>query len=349
MKKTKLHKILFYFLLGIIVTGTVALILYEKDHNTKTLAVDNSVRKEYVYPIGLPAGIYLKTNGVMVIDTVTIENKQGELINPSNGKIKAGDYITKFNDISVGNKAKLQYLIENNKEKEITLSLISKNVSKTVQIKPVENKEGNYQVGLWIRDDMQSIGTVSFLTENNQFFSLGHGICDVDTGKLLSSNEGFMYRANIWGVKKGEAGNPGGLCGSIDYSEEEKIGKITLNTESGIWGQMTSDNIIALKSEKMEVARGDSVQSGKAKIKLIFQGESQYYDIEIIHVDSSLEEKNMVLKITDEKLLKKTNGIVQGMSGCPIIQKNKVVGILTHVMVNHPNYGYGILIDKISG
>ncbi len=343
-----LKKYFGYFLLGILLMGIVSAILYEKDHPIKTLAVHSSLEDEYVYPIGLPAGIYLKTSGVMVIDTVSVEDEQGKMVHPTKKEIQSGDYITKMNDITVGNKAKLLYLIEKNQGKPLTLSVISKKGMKTVEVCPVKNREGKYQIGLWIRDDMQSIGTISFLTGNDRFFSLGHGICDVDTGKLLSSNEGFLYEADIWGIKKGKAGAPGGLCGSIDYSENKKVGAITLNTSCGVWGKITSDKIRAMKTERLKVRYGKDVQKGKAQIKLIFNGKVQYYDIEIVHIDPDLEEKNMVIKITDKKLLKETNGIVQGMSGCPIIQNNCLVGVVTHVMVQEPNYGYGIIIDKIT-
>ncbi|MCR5736735.1 MAG: SpoIVB peptidase [Eubacterium sp.] len=342
------NKIGLYLVLGLLLIGLISAILYKKDHLSGSIAVNSGIQEEAVYPIGLPAGIYLKTKGVMVIDTVTVENQQGELMNPAKGKINAGDYITKFNDIIVGNKAQLQYLIKNNGNKKIILSVVSKKSQKKVPLTPVKNKAGEYQLGLWIRDDMQSIGTISFVTEENEFFSLGHGICDVDTGKLLSSEEGVMYHANIWGIKKGEAGNPGGLCGSIDYDESEKIGKISHNTTNGIWGILNPKDAQAFKEEKVKIAYGEKVQCGEAKIKLILQGKASYYTIEIIHVDGKRKEKNMIIKITDKNLLKKTNGIVQGMSGCPILQNNRLIGIVTHVMVNHPDYGYGILIDKIS-
>ncbi len=335
-----------YMLLGLLIVAIVSFILYGKD-KFSTLAVDNPIEEKYVYPVGLPSGIYLKTNGVMVIDSVEFENENGEKVNPSKGKIKPGDYITKFNDIAVGNKSQLQYLIEKNGAKEIQMTVLSQNQTKVEKVCPQKNPEGEYHLGIWIRDDMQSIGTISFLTEDNHFFSLGHGICDVDTGRLLSSNDGLLYQANIWGVKKGEAGKPGGLCGSIDYQESNKVGQITKNTDNGIWGVVDAQSIQALKTEKVEIARSDEIKSGKAEIKFIYGGEAQYYEIEIIQIEYASSEKNMVIKITDPKLIEQTGGIVQGMSGCPIIQNQKIVGILTHVMVNNPQYGYGILFDKI--
>lgn len=283
----------------------------------------------------------------MVIDSVEFENRAGEMVNPSEGKIKPGDYITKFNDIAVGNKSQLQYLIQKNEEKEIQLTIASHNQTKVEKVRPQKNKDGEYNLGIWIRDDMQSIGTISFLTEDNHFFSLGHGICDVDTGRLLSSNEGLLYQANVWGVKKGKAGIPGGLCGSIDYQDSNKIGRITKNTNNGIWGIVDAPSVLRMKTEKVEIAHADEVKSGEAEIKFIYDGKAQYYKIEIIQIEYASSEKNMVIKIKDSELIQKTGGIVQGMSGCPILQNHKIVGILTHVMVNNPQYGYGILFDKI--
>ena len=347
MSKKKIKIIGKYLFLAGLIIGIVSVILYEKDHPFRTMAVDYQVKEEYVYPVGLPVGIYLRTNGVMVIDTVTVEGKDGKVKNPTNGRIHSGDYITAFNGEPVGNKSKLQYLIQKNQTSPVVLSVVSNNIWKKVQITPVKTKNGEYQLGIWIRDDMQSIGTLSFITESRQFFSLGHGICDIDTGALLSSNEGSLYLANVWGVKKGEPGKPGGLCGSIDYSNQKMIGKIEVNSSNGIWGTIYGNQLKPYQIEKMKVGHSDFVRTGKAKIKFIWKGKPRYYDIEIVQLDTSLTEKNMVVHITDKKLLKQTNGIVQGMSGCPIIQKNRVVGVLTHVMVNHPNFGYGIVIDKI--
>ena len=347
MSKSKFVNCLKYVFTALLIISIVSIILYEKDNFINTMAVNNNIKEEYVYPVGLPAGIYLRTNGVMVIDSVEFEDEEGNIVNPSKNKIYPGDYITKFNDTAVGNKSQLQYLIKNNGNNEIVLTIMSQTKYRTECITPQKNKRGEYNLGIWIRDDMQSIGTISFLTEDNQFFSLGHGICDIDTGQLLTSNEGFMYKANIWGIKKGKSGNPGGLCGSINYNDSNKIGNINLNTKNGIWGTIYAQDILNYKTEKMKIGHSDSVKTGKAKLKMILENTSQTYDIEIININYDSKEKNMVIKITDKKLLDKTNGIVQGMSGCPIIQNNKVVGVLTHVMVNNPDYGYGILFDKI--
>lgn len=304
------------------------------------------IDKTYVYPIGLPIGLYLKTQGVMIIDAGKIENEKGEEISPAEGKVFAGEYIVKFNETRISNKAQLQYLISENENKDVSLTIRSDiGVRKTV-IKPVKAKSGEYMLGIWVRDDSQGIGSMSFIFEN-RYYALGHGISDIDTGKLLSSHEGTIYNANIWGVKKGERGTPGGLCGSIKYNKENIIGTIESNSNCGINGTIYIPIYKKYKIKKMEMAFNNEIKKGKAKIQFIINGKLNMYNIEIIEINRNNKEKNMIIKIVDKDLLDKTNGIVQGMSGCPIIQNNKVIGAVTHVMVNDPTKGYGIFAENM--
>lgn len=313
--------------------------------NAKVKVID----KTYVYPVGLPIGLYLKTQGVMIIDAGKIENKNGKEVSPAKEKVYAGEYIIKFNDIRISNKAQLLYLISKNKNKKVSLTIRSDVGIRTTVIQPVEAKNGEYMLGIWVRDDSQGIGSMSFVCDD-KYYGLGHGISDIDTGKLLSSNDGTIYNANIWGVKKGEKGTPGGLCGSIEYNEENIIGSILSNSNSGIYGTLKKPIYKQYHIKKMELALNNEITKGKAKIQLIIDNKVNQYDIEITEINKNNKEKNMVIKIVDKELLKKTNGIVQGMSGCPIIQNNKVIGAVTHVMVNDPAKGYGIFAENmISG
>lgn len=304
------------------------------------------IDKTYVYPVGLPIGLYLKTQGVMIIDAGKIEDKNGKEISPSEGKVFAGEYIVKFNNIRISNKAQLQYLISENKNKEVILTIKSDVGMRTTVIKPVKAKNGEYLLGIWVRDDSQGIGSMSFIC-GNRYYALGHGISDIDTGKLLSSHEGIIYNANIWGIKKGEKGTPGGLCGSIKYNDENIIGTIESNNNSGINGIINIPIYKQYNIKKMEMALNNEIKNGRAKIQFIINGKLNLYDIEIIEINRNNKEKNMIIKIVDKELLKKTNGIVQGMSGCPIIQNNKVIGAVTHVMVNDPTKGYGIFAENM--
>lgn len=304
------------------------------------------IDKTYVYPMGLPIGLYLKTQGVMIIEPGSIQNKKGEEVSPAEGKVFAGEYIVKFNDIRISNKAQLLYLISQNKSKEVSLTIKSEVGIRTTVIKPVKAKNGEYMLGIWVRDDSQGIGSMSFIYED-RYYALGHGISDIDTGKLLSSHEGTIYNANIWGVKKGKKGVPGGLCGSIEYNNDNIIGSIESNNNCGINGKIDKPVYKRYKINKMEMAFKNEIKKGAAQIQFIVNDKVNRYDIEIMEINKNNKEKNMVIKIVDKDLLSKTNGIVQGMSGCPIIQNNKVIGAVTHVMVNDPARGYGIFAENM--
>lgn len=310
---------------------------------TKVKVVD----KTYVYPIGLPIGMYLKTQGVMIIDSGEVVNENGETVSPSENKVKAGEYITKFNDISVSNKTQLSYLINENKDEPVTLTIKGEDSVREITVKPIKNNEGEYMLGIWVRDDSQGIGTMTFITEDYKFSALGHGISDIDTGKLLSSSDGTIYNANIWGIKKGEKGKPGGLCGTIEYNEDNVIGSISSNTTSGLFGTVDENIIEEYAISRMELGLHSDIKCGEAQIQFIIDGKIEQYDINIEEINYNNKEKNLVIEITDERLLEKTNGIVQGMSGCPIIQNGKVIGAVTHVMVNDPTSGYGIFAENM--
>ena len=310
--------------------------------DAKVIVID----KTYVYPMGLPIGLYLKTQGVMIIEPGSIQNKKGEEVSPAEGKVFAGEYIVKFNDIRISNKAQLLYLISQNKSKEVSLTIKSEVGIRTTVIKPVKAKNGEYMLGIWVRDDSQGIGSMSFIYED-RYYALGHGISDIDTGKLLSSHEGTIYNANIWGVKKGKKGVPGGLCGSIEYNNDNIIGSIESNNNCGINGKIDKPVYKRYKINKMEMALKNEIKKGAAQIQFIVNDKVNRYDIEIMEINKNNKEKNMVIKIVDKDLLSKTNGIVQGMSGCPIIQNNKVIGAVTHVMVNDPARGYGIFAENM--
>lgn len=311
--------------------------------NTKVKVVD----KRKVYPVGLPVGLYLKTQGVMIIDEGQVISKNGEKLCPAKGLVKKGDYITKFNGKTVSNKSQLSYLINENKEKIVTLTVKNNNITKKISIKPVSDKNGNYMLGIWVRDDSQGIGTVTFITKDNKYCALGHGISDIDTGELLSSNNGTIFKANIWGIRKGESGKPGGLCGSIEYNNKNIIGDITKNCACGLYGNMDKKIISGYNISEKEIGLQSEIKKGEASIQFIADGKVNIYKIEIENIYANAKEKNMVIKITDKRLLNKTGGIVQGMSGSPIIQNGKVIGAVTHVMINDPTRGYGILAENM--
>ncbi len=307
------------------------------------------VEKTELIPCGIPIGIYLKTDGVLVIGTSSVTRMDGALIEPSYGIVQAGDYIVSYNGTQVSSKSQLSYLVEESGGEDAKLQIRRNGELLDVKIKPVETEPGRYQLGVWVRDDTQGIGTLTYIDSSGNFGALGHGISDVDTGELLSSEEGVLYAANVWGIKKGENGNPGGLCGNIRYQEDNVLGTIEANTGQGIFGKCNEKMQHMYTGKPMQIGWKQEVETGKASILCQVDGTLKEYDIEIEEVNMNDRNLNhgMVLHVTDPELLELTNGIVQGMSGSPILQNGKIIGAVTHVFVNDPSRGYGIFIEHM--
>lgn len=305
-----------------------------------------------VMPLGVSIGVYLETNGVLVAGTSSITGKDGINYEPSLNKIYEGDYITKINGIDINSKSQLLFLINKHGDKDITVGIRRNGENFEVLVTPVEVKNGEYKIGVWARDDTQGIGTLTYMTMDGSFGALGHGINDVDTKKLLSSNNGLLYKANIWGITKGEDGKPGGLCGTIDYEKCNEIGTILKNTNKGIFGKLNEEGLQYIEenynSKYCQTASKNQVHKGKAYILSYISGKLKEYEIEICDLDKNrADNKGIVLEVVDKQLIELTNGIVQGMSGSPIMQDGKLIGAVTHVFVNNPTKGYGIFIEEM--
>lgn len=294
-------------------------------------------------------GIYLEYDGLLVIDTQNIENSEGEFVSPAEGVLKKGDYIKSIDGQILEDKEALVAYMETNQGETVTLSIQRDKETMDISLQPVCTKDGTYKLGIWVRDDTQGIGTLTYIDENNGFGALGHSISDTDSGALLEIKEGALYTADIISIKKGQAGNPGELSGVIIYKESEKLGTIQENTECGIFGDISAEGKDELGIEWCEVAYKEDIQLGKAQIRCSTGDESQLYDIKIeeVTMNSSEINKNFIFKVTDEALLEKTGGIVQGLSGSPILQDGKIIGAVTHVLVNDPTRGYGIFIENM--
>ncbi len=303
-----------------------------------------------VYACGFPIGVYLETDGVMVIGTGTIVGNDGLSYEPSISKIKAGDYIVKINDIDVSSKSQLIFLINKYGNKDIVLTVRRNNDKIEVKLTPIDVGNNEYKLGIWVRDDTQGIGTMTYITSNGDFGALGHGISDVDTGELLNAAGGTLYGASIWGIKKGESGSPGGLYGIISYDDKNILGEIKANTNIGIYGSIDTKTLVSkFNLDPIPIGGKQSVEIGKAYIRTTVSGEIKDYEIYIdsIDLDESKNSKGMIIRVTDEELLSMTNGIVQGMSGSPIIQNGKLIGAVTHVFVKDSTKGYGIFIENM--
>ena len=302
-----------------------------------------------VIPGGMPIGIYLETEGVMVLGTDEITGVDGMKHEPSAHKVKAGDYITGINHKSIKDKSELIEAVNMLDSDEVILDIHRKDEDIEVKTQAVQFDAGGYKLGIWVRDNAQGLGTVTFLDAQSRCGALGHGIHDIDTNDLLSISGGTLYTTSIKDIQKGEDGMPGGMEGIIVYNNYNILGSITRNTEAGIFGNI--DRIDALFSDQTPVtaARKEEIKEGAATIRCAVEGKVKEYEVEITGVDLTATEvnKGIILKVTDKRLLEVTGGIVQGMSGSPILQDGKIVGAVTHVFVNNPTKGYGIFIENM--
>ena len=300
-------------------------------------------------PCGVPVGIYLQSDGVMVIGTGQIVNEAGNMVEPAFGILKSGDYIEKVNGQALEDKNDLIEAVNASSGQTITLEVRRNGELIKISLDPVLSEDGSYKLGAWVRDDTQGIGTVTYVDMNGSFGALGHGISDSDTGRMVNIKDGELYETKILGIEKGAAGKPGVMSGVIYYGKGTKLGEITSNTEEGIFGTVNEKFLRENQGAAIPVGFRQDVQKGRAWIRSSVSGEVKDYEIEIQKVDYSGLQKNksMVIKVTDPELLSLTGGIVQGMSGSPIIQDGKLVGAVTHVLVNDPTRGYGIFIENM--
>lgn len=314
----------------------------------KSIKVIPSEEKE-VYVSGDTIGIYLETDGVLIVDTGEIISDTGEHKDPARSIVKSGDYIVSFDQKPISSKKELMKKLKELDGGEVTLRIRRENETMPVSLTPVKDMKGEYKLGIWVRDDTQGIGTLTFVDEKGNFGALGHGISDVDTGELLSIHKGALYDAQVLGIRKGSKGTPGELSGLIRYDTSHRLGKITRNTGIGIFGSI--DDVVPGKTElrRMPVAYKQEISRGPATILSCVNGTVEEYTAEITRIDYNHEDSNksFIIRITDERLLKETGGIVQGMSGSPVIQNGKFAGAVTHVFVQDAASGYGIFAETM--
>lgn len=300
-------------------------------------------------PIGEPIGIFVKTQGVLVIDTGEFRSSSGEEVSPSMYKLQEGDYLTAMNGVAVTGKAQIKEYVEKSKGEDIVFQVTRNDEVIQVKITPESDEQGIYKMGAWLRDSAQGIGTMTYIDQNNHFGALGHGINDMDTGELLKLGTGLLYQTQIVAIQKGERGTPGELTGIIEYEADNVTGVITKNTGEGIYGVVTEEFQRDEGMTAMPVALKHEITTGAAQIYCNVDGKCDLYDIELTRLSYQEENKNRQIsfRVTDERLLKKTGGIVQGMSGACIIKDAKIVGAVTHVLVDDPQKGYGIFIEDM--
>ncbi len=303
----------------------------------------------YAVPCGMPVGIYLKSRGVMVIGTGKVTDENGSEAEPAYGILQSGDYIEAINGEPLSDKEALITSLNRMGESEALLRVRRGGRELELSVDTVKTADGSRKLGAWVRDDTQGIGTMTYLKPDGGFGALGHGISDSDTGRVVEIENGALYETEILGIEKGSAGNPGVMAGVIYYGPGSRLGSVAQNTDCGIFGTAGQAFCDAVGQQTMEVGHRQDVKRGKAWIRSCVSGEACDYEIEIQRVDYSpaKENKSLVFQVTDERLLRLTGGIVQGMSGSPILQNGKLVGAVTHVFVQDSTRGYGIFVEDM--
>lgn len=349
MNKRRFGRTFISLLLLISILGVGFNINTYEAKSERRLVSTGDVTNQMVVPGGMPIGIYMKTDGVFVLGTEAIEGKSGQKLEPARNLVREGDYILGINGESTESKSDLIKLIKELESQEVVLKLRRDDEEFSIKLDAVLCADDSYKLGIWVRDSVQGLGTVTYITSDQKFGALGHGIHDSDTDELLEISEGRVYETRILRIVKGKKGEPGGMEGMIVYNRYNLRGKITDNTESGVFGTLQDTEEITDDIEAVPVCTKKQVKTGAAVIRCCVEGEVKEYDIEIerLHTFSLDTNKDMVIKVVDEELLKVTGGIVQGMSGSPILQDGKIVGAVTHVFINNPEKGYGIFIENM--
>lgn len=297
---------------------------------------------DYVIPGGENVGILVNAKGIIVVGMYKVNDGYPG----KDASLKVGDIITKINGVDVKNISDMVEEIDNSNNKEsIKITYLRDDKKNDTTLKLVKQNDGVYRTGLYVKDSVNGIGTLTYIDpKTNIYGALGHEIIESNTNQRLDIKDGKIYKSDVTSINKSERGNPGEK--EAKYYPETTFGTIEENTESGIFGKYSAQ---IPNKEKIEVASNNEVKEGKATMRTVLNGnEVKDYEINIlkINLDES-DTKNILFEITDQELLDKTGGIVQGMSGSPIIQDDKIIGAVTHVVVDNTKMGYGIFITTM--
>jgi stage IV sporulation protein B len=313
----------------------------------KEVAVNVTDAKE-VFVGGIPLGFALETKGLIVIGENSVLTSDGDVVTEKSQNFLAGDIITNINSEKIVGIESLKKVMENSKGEEITVTATRKNKEMKIKLKPaLDAVSKKYKLGLWVRDDASGVGTLTFVNKNdNAFGALGHPITDYETGAMVPIESGKIYNCTLIGINKGEKGKPGELRCLFLQGKNYK-GTVSKNTQSGVFGKI--ENLQGIVDENLIVDIGSrmSVKPGNAKIVSSVSGVREEYEIEIIKANNQRRQsdKSLVFRVKDKRLLSLTGGILQGMSGSPILQNGKLIGAVTHVFISDPTKGYGIYMD----
>jgi stage IV sporulation protein B len=339
------HRVFAALLIALFIFSSAAFTVNAATASTRVSAKRGS--EIMLYPGGMPFGVKFITEGVLVVGFCDVKN-QNSVSNPSlEAGLKQGDIILKIDGQTVSAATELLDIIEKSNGRALSLVCSRDGKEYTTRLTPAfSGEEGCYKSGIYVRDSGAGIGTVTFIVpESNEFAGLGHGICDSNTGELIPMQRGSVVNVTINGVVKGLPGTPGEVKG---YFSSGKTGSLLGNTECGVYGVLVS-RPSSVPSSPMPIGRRNDLKEGKAHIWCTLdEGAPQRYEIEIRDIKrDSTSNKCFTIKVTDEELISKTGGIIQGMSGSPIIQNGKLVGAVTHVLINDASTGYGIFIENM--
>lgn len=314
----------------------------------KEIYVQQEPEKSLI-PGGIPVGIYVKTKGVLVIGTSPVTGVVGGSQEPAKYLLKSGDYILSVNGEAVSTKEELMEKVNQYGDEELTLGLDRNGEKIELAMNAVMTQEKSYKIGVWVRDDLAGVGTMTFTDQQGNYGALGHGVSDADTSTLIDMENGLLYRTNIVGIVKGQKGTPGELTGVINYSSQYCLGSVEENTTAGVYGELNEIPQELSDVQELPVGYKQEIELGKAEIICTLEGERKSYEIEITETNFNTSEANKGIQfvVTDEELLDTTGGIVQGMSGSPIVQNGKLIGAVTHVFVQDASKGYGIFAEKM--
>ena len=273
------------------------------------------IEDQELIPIGSPVGIYMKSSGVLVVGTASFENMDGIMVEPAKGLLKSGDYIHAVNGISVNTKEELINKIEGASGEELTLTVLRDEKQILVLLKPEKNTSGSYKAGIWVRDNVQGVGTLTYIDGQGHFGALGHGIADADTGLVMDVEGGTLYETEIIDMRKGTHGNPGEMTGRIVYAEQFILGEILENSNRGIFGVCNDKGCELRSRDPLPIALKEEINLGPAQILSSVGSTPRYYSVEItkVHLSHDNVNRGIELKVTDPELLEATGGIVQGM------------------------------------
>lgn len=308
-----------------------------------------AIREQELTPVGVPIGIYVKAEGLLVVGVGDFQGVDGISYCPARYVVKSGDYILQMDGEPISDKKEFVSRVEECRGREVTLKIRRGDEVLDVKVQPVQNSDRKYKLGIWIRDNAQGVGTMTYIDANGNFGALGHGINDVDTSTLMNLDDGTLYQTEIIAIKKGRNGEPGEMTGMIVYSPDKILGDIYYNGKEGIFGHCNEKALAMGTEEALPIGLKQDIEKGPARILCSVDGTPRYYDVTItaVHLDHDNVNRGIELEVTDPELLALTGGIIQGMSGAPIIQNNHLIGAVTHVLVQDASRGYGIFIENM--